>query len=567
MGNMSGSYGSHYTLRQSITQNSQNINNNTTNVTVRLYLGFDGSSYYAFTNSTSSGNMVIDGNTYNYSIPSISFSSGQAKEILLAEWNGDIKHNEDGKRDLSVSGYWNTGTSRIGSGNTSSFATLNTIPRASGISCTTANVGEPALITVSSASGSFTHDVWFDFGSLIAPYKILTNVSGGTYSWTIPEEFYAQMPNSKSKTGRIYCRTYSNGQEIGIKAADFTVTTNEEKCKPTLEATVKDINEATIALTGDENKFIKYRSTAQISISTSSKNSATIVSKKINNIVVTNDINNITNMETNIFDIMSTDSRGYSTLLTLNPETINYIPLSINAVVRRIQPTTGEVGITFTGNYFNGNFGITDNTLLIKWYYKESSSEEYILGGELTPVISDNTFSSDSEIVLGDFFDYQKSYNIKLEVIDKLTTLNPIYSISQGIPIFNWGKDFFNINGEFLINGIPYNGFVLYKNDTGSESSLILNDNVENYEEIEIQSYVVYVGAKVYANTGKIPVNSVGRIHLSNIFIGSTGLQVYNKRISITGKNVNSVSDRSSTSSGTTDGTYTYITKIIGYKK
>lgn len=133
MGNMSGSYGSHYTLWQSITQNSQDIANNKSNVTVRMYLGFDGSTYYAYTNNQTSGNMTINGSTYNYSIPSINFSSGQAKDILLAEWTGDIYHNPDGSKTLSVSGSWNTDTSRMGSGSCTAELKLTDIPRYSEI--------------------------------------------------------------------------------------------------------------------------------------------------------------------------------------------------------------------------------------------------------------------------------------------------------------------------------------------------------------------------------------------------------------------------------------------------
>ena len=129
MGNMSGSYGSHYTLWQSITQNSQDIANNKSNVTVNMYLSFDGSSYYAYTNNATSGNMTINGSTTNYSIASINFSSGQVKDILLATWTGDIEHNPDGTKTLSVSGSWNTDTSRIGSGTCSASQTLTTIPR------------------------------------------------------------------------------------------------------------------------------------------------------------------------------------------------------------------------------------------------------------------------------------------------------------------------------------------------------------------------------------------------------------------------------------------------------
>ncbi len=124
MGNMSGTYGSHYTLWQSITENSNNSANNTSNITVKMYLSFDGSSYYAYTNYTTNGSMIINGTSHNYSINPITFSSGQKKDVLLASWTGDIQHDSNGGKTLNVSGSWNTDTSRIGSGNCSATKEL-----------------------------------------------------------------------------------------------------------------------------------------------------------------------------------------------------------------------------------------------------------------------------------------------------------------------------------------------------------------------------------------------------------------------------------------------------------
>lgn len=129
MGNMNGSYGSHYTLWQDVTINSQSTSANSTNVTVKMYLTFDGSGYYAFTNSSTGGNMTIDGNTQDYSISSINFSSGVKKDILLAEWTGDIEHESNGEKTLEISGSWNTNNSRIGSGTTNNSIELTKINR------------------------------------------------------------------------------------------------------------------------------------------------------------------------------------------------------------------------------------------------------------------------------------------------------------------------------------------------------------------------------------------------------------------------------------------------------
>lgn len=488
MGNMSGSYGSHYTLRQVITVNSQSIDNNVSNVTARMYLDFDGSSYYAYTNNPSSGSMIINGSSFNYSISNISFSSGVAKSILLAEWTGDIAHNTDGTKVLEVSGNWNTNISRIGSGSCSASITLSTIPRASSISCTTANVTEPAIITINSASPSFWHRVWVDFGNLIE--VVISQVQyAGSFSWTIPENFYNQMPNSKSKTGRIYCRTYSGQTEIGLKVSDFTVTTNEQKCKPSLSATVTDINEQTIDLTDDNQKLIKHKSTAKISISTTAKNGASISSKKVNNTLISENNMLIQEVETDTFLVTVTDSRGYSNSITLKPELIDYIPLTINATIKRTQPTTGEIDLSFSGNYFNGILGNVDNTLEIEWFYKEKGSENWISGGTIEEqIIDNNTYNNgDSVISLGKNFDYQKAYEFYLGVKDKLTILQPTFIVTQGIPIFDWGKNFVNVNGDLQINEQSILPKVLYENKDGlMNGNATLKDDLSNYKRFKI---------------------------------------------------------------------------------
>lgn len=139
MGNMSGSYGSHYTLWASITENSYDIANNTSNVTVKLYLTFDGSSWYAYTNYTTYGEIQINrwndteyASTGAIGINSISFSSGVYKDLLLAEWTGDVYHNSDGKKTVKVKCSWNTDTTRMGSGSCTAELKLTDIPRYAG---------------------------------------------------------------------------------------------------------------------------------------------------------------------------------------------------------------------------------------------------------------------------------------------------------------------------------------------------------------------------------------------------------------------------------------------------
>lgn len=296
--------------------------------------------------------------------------------------------------------------------------------------------------------------------------NVLNNVAGGNHSWTIPETFYAQIPNAKTGKGTIRCITYNGGTQIGTKDMEFIVTTNESICKPSLSASLIDINEDSIALTGDNTKIIKYASTAQISITTEAKKNASISSKKVNNITVSGNVATISNVETNTFVVTVTDSRGYSNSVTLSPTTINYIPLTVNATVKRTRPTTGEVDIEFTGNYFNGSFGSANNTLAMTWAYREKGDTTWITGGNLTPVISNNQYSNgNSAISLGNIFNYQKTYEIYLNIVDKLTTLSSYYTVTQGTPVLNWGKDYLNVNGDIRIYGESISDKLSYSTD------------------------------------------------------------------------------------------------------
>lgn len=459
MGNMSGSYGSHYTLWQSITQNSQDIVNNKSNVTVNMYLSFDGSSYYAYTKNATSGSMTINGSTTNYSIASINFSSGQAKDILLATWTGDIEHNPDGTKTLSVSGSWNTNTSRIGSGSCSASKTLSTIPRASTITCSTANIGSNPSIAIKSASSSFTHKVYAYFGS-ISDVLVLDGVKGGTYtSWTIPDSFYTQIPNNKQGQGTIRCYTYSGSTKIGEDAIPFYVTTSKEKCTPSISGTVVDTNQTTINLTGDANKLIKYKSTAKATISASAKNGASISKKVINGTTVSGNELSIANVSTTSFVFETVDSRGYPNSTTVTPQMIDYVPLTINANFFRPQPTTGEVKLKYSGNYFDGNFGAKQNSIGIEWHYRVKGSNTWIKGGNITPTISENKIVEQT-ISLGTNFDYQTAYEFYIYAQDYLTSFSTTASVSVGMPVFYWGKDFMSVNQKL----IPVQRIIFYGN-------------------------------------------------------------------------------------------------------
>lgn len=424
-------------------QNSQSIEDNST--IINWSCGFHpGHKYYLNAIKMSSvvinGVEVYSGGTYS------NITDYQDRTFASAAMK--IAHNPDGSKRFTVSGFsgW-----IYASGNTyasSQTFTLPTIPRASSVSCSTANIGSNATISISRASSSFTHTLSYAFGDLTG--TIATKTSSTSVSWTIPTTFYAKIPNAKSGTGTITCDTYNGSTKIGSKTCSFTATVSESASKPTLSPTASDSNTTTVALTGDSSKFIKYYSNAAVATGAAARNSATLNSYKITCGAksLTTTSGTINAVESGSFTFSATDSRGYTTTQTVNKTLIEYIKLtcSLNAGA----PTTAGVAtLQISGNYFNGSFGAVANTLTVQYRYKTQGGT-YGSWTETTATKSGNTYNATATI---SGLDYQATYVFQARAIDKLATKNTNEQTRRTTPVFDWGKNDFKVNGDFRVTG------------------------------------------------------------------------------------------------------------------
>ena len=424
-------------------QNSQNIEDNST--IINWSCGFHpGHKYYLNAIKMSSvvinGVEVYSGGTYS------NITDYQDRTFASAAMK--IAHNPDGSKSFTVSGFsgW-----IYNSGNTyasSQTFTLPTIPRASSVSCSTANIGSNATITISRASSSFTHTLSYTFGSLSG--TIATKTSSTSVSWTIPTTFYAQIPNDKSGTGTITCDTYNGSTLIGSKPTSFTATVNESASKPTLNPTAVDSNATTTALTGDSSKFIKYYSNASVATGAKARNSATLKSQKITCGAksISSASGTINAVESGSFTFSATDSRGYPTTQTVNKTLIDYIKLTCS--MEAGAPTTdGVATLKISGNYWDGTFGALANTLTVQYRYKTQGGS-YGSWTTVSATKSNNTYSSTATI---SGLDYRTTYVFQARAVDKLATVNTDEQARRTTPIFDWSKDDFRVNGDFTVNG------------------------------------------------------------------------------------------------------------------
>lgn len=438
-----GRHGSHYPQTLIVSWGDYDIPNNRTYVWITYQRSTDNQSSYYNYGYANPSQISIDGSQVASATP-YSAHNTQVTQTLCT-WEGWINHNNDGTKSISVSASFTSSSANLSSGSISGTVALPTIPRASGISATSVDIGSNTTISINRASSSFTHTITYSFGSLSG--TIATKTSNTSINWEVPSSFYAQIPNAKYGTCTLTCTTYSGDTQIGSSTTTFRATANENLCKPTVSGTVQDINQTTIALTGESSKLVKYKSTAQVSTSISARNSATITKVTLNGAIF--DGTPISNVETGTFEIVATDSRGYSTPLTITIPIVDYIPLSATSSFKRDSNTSDDVTLTYSGNYFDDDFGEESNTLSLSYKYREKGSSTWIDGTTiLNPTITDNTFNE--TIQLGEAFDYRKNWEFSLYYADELangnTGINDVLKGNGALEIYGSAIKIFGTN-------------------------------------------------------------------------------------------------------------------------
>lgn len=429
-------------------QDSQSIANNNSVVGWHLQLVTTGGSISS--SASKSWNVTVNGSNYS---GTCTIGVGTNSTKTLANGSTTISHNADGTKSFSFSfslqfdiNY--SGVGWIGTKSGSGSGTLSTIPRTSSVSSTNANIGENITITINRASSSFTHTLTYSFGNLSG--TIASKTSSTSVSWTLPTSFYAQIPNSRSGWGRIICDTYSGSTKIGSSDCRFDAYVKESTNKPGISATVVDVNDTTKALTGDENKLIKYYSKVRFSITSSPKNSSGTKSININyngNSFTGGSGNSWTDYFSNVtsgsYRCSVTDTRDFTTSVDINKTLINYVKITCALSVSN--PTaSGECTLTIKGNYFNGSFGSTNNTLTVQ--YKQNGGN----WTNATATLNGNTYTATVKLT---GLDYTQAYTFQAKATDKLANATTAEKRVKSTPIFDWGSNDFHFHVPVTING------------------------------------------------------------------------------------------------------------------
>lgn len=455
----SGSHASRFILLLDVTIGAQNIASNLHAISggLRLaggnYAGDNynqyGSSFYGY---TCNGSIAVKNATTGASICTGSGSSSgtvsNTSAITIATFSGNAPHNADGTLTITITGTFTGGLSSQTSGGTiTATITLPTIPRATSCPSGTYNIGQTYTIALSPASTSFTHKALFSIGS-----KSYTLSGSNSLSLNLNDDAIYDLFSTATYETSVTLETYNGSTKIGSKTGKFVIACDKNLCKPTITATYKDSNSTIVTLTGSNQKILKNKSTLAMTISPTAKHSTidrvTIDGvKSSSNTSYTDSSPNKTS-----YVLKAYDKRGFeSDSFTLNVTLIDYVDLSCSVEFYRVSPTTGEVGVRYSGNYFNSSFGSTANTLTIKYQYKEKGATTWSTAVSLTPVLKNNSYSQEKS--LGSTFDYKKVYEFRLLVSDKLNNLTIDKIVAKGEPIFWINDNKMNLLVDLFIKG------------------------------------------------------------------------------------------------------------------
>lgn len=432
---------------------TQSVTGNYTPVTAYFYAALN-PGYTSSTENVSGLNSSFSvGGTAGEAVANGAYDFTSASTVnLLGSFSGNIPHNSDGTKKISVTGSFTTLSTYISGGSVSGSVTLPTIDRESTIKASNANIGASSTVTVTKRNSKFTHSIAYQFGQLSGylnasgnPVSAETKLSAKSLSFCLPESFYAQIPNAKSGKCTLTCKTYSGSKQVGTaQTCTFTVGTDKSLCAPVVSGTVEDSNAATVSLTGDKNVFIRGKSNALCTITATAKKSASLKTKTIGGATVSGSSRTITGIDSGSVVFSATDSRGYTTQYKKALSVIDYVQLTCNASVKRKAPTSSDATLTVKGQCFQGSFGAVSNalTLTCKVNGKTVTVNPEISGS--------NTYAV--TVPLSDLA-YTQSYQVKVTAADALSSVTKTLTLKTGQPVFDWGQKDFRFHVPVYLSG------------------------------------------------------------------------------------------------------------------
>lgn len=381
---------------------------------------------------------------------------------VVASGTKTIAHNADGTRSFSVSVQAGIYTFAVNVTGSKTFS-LDTIPRASTIRATDADIESTSIISIVRNSDAFTTTVSYKAAGQSSYTTIWTKQKHSSYGWTVPASLYTIMVKLRKIEIELRCQTYNGDTLLGTSYGSMFATAAADKCQPEATISAKDIRSATVGLTGNNRRIIKGVSTLEATVTSKAIKSATLVDTTVTcgsqqQVSTSNPfVATFAKAESATATSATKDSRDYVTWKKDDLTLVNYITPTVNPLVERDGPTSNVVNISVSGIWFNGSFGAVTNSITAKVRSKPKSQAQYTdayTSMAVTP--SGNEYTASAQLT---GLEYTNAYDVEIVVTDKVYSgsIEPVITkydeVRKGIPIFDWGENDFNVNGALMVNG------------------------------------------------------------------------------------------------------------------
>lgn len=522
-----------YTI--TVTQNSQSIENNTSNVTVSVRFYRTNTGYVTY--GTGTVYCKIDGTTYNASVtPSQKITDSG---IVLFTKTMDIPHNADGSKTLTCSA-WISHNAPLSSNEQPYNQVLTTIPRNSTLSANNGTLGTAQELTVSRQSSSFTHTITYKCGS--ASGTICTKSTNTNISFTPPISLASQNISGDSVNIVFTIETFNGNKSVGTNTKTISCAI-PSSVKPSVSISVSD----EMGYFDTYGGYIQGLSKLNIVVTASGSQGSTIKSRKTEvdgkSYTATSIITGvISGTGTLTITTTVTDSRGRTDSASESVNVLAYESPKIRSLYVYRSDASGNS--TSSGEYLAVKFSASVTSLnsnniasyVVK--YKKASDASYT-----TETLSG--YSNQYAVTDGIFIfsaDTSSSYNVAFNVSDAFSdaqkngfgpSIKKLFSIGKKIFGFAFGKvvelaDTLDIGLKTLFRkDVTFqNGKVIYFENVNADSRNVLTLNSSNNVILGYGGYDASEG-KTFIFGHAVNFKSNSSFSFDNSLIISNGKAIY----------------------------------------
>ena len=454
-------------LKFSWSVQSQSVANNTTKIAWRLEgAGTGGSSWYKAGNFK----VVIDGSTVYSSSTRINLYNG----TLVASGTYTFTHNSSGAKSFTASAQAGIYTVAVNCSGSGTF-TLPTIARVSTINSITGNkITDNFSVNYTEYSSAFTNNLLIAISGQSTAQTITDYQSGASFtlSTALKNAIYSATASSKTVTLAFKIATYNGSTLVGTSSAT-TVTVTVNNSNPTIGGiTYADTNNATVAITGNNQYIIRNNSTLQVTLSNlTALNGATLSKVELTIAGNTTTVNlSGTTVASQVVSIGAINLSANGTLtVKLTDSRNNSVTTTANILVYDWVAPTAVISCQRESNYYS------DTNLLVNAHYSALGGNNAVTIKAYTKLSSASSYGSAIDVTDGTVtvlnLDNTEAWSVKVEVTDKLTTTPYVLYVDKGQPIIFFdrlktsvGINCFPQDSESLeVNGVNILDALFYK--------------------------------------------------------------------------------------------------------